>query len=77
VKAGQPPLFLSHDHNDQVVPYPQAARLAAQVEAVGNDVDLYAYDGPGHVMWRNVDAEPPRLLPGIEERLLAFLERTR
>jgi len=75
VQPGLPPLFLSHDHNDEVVPFSQAEELAAKVAASGNEVDFYAYHGPGHLMWVDLEAESLRLLPGIEQRLLTFIER--
>ncbi len=75
IRAGHPPIFLSHDRNDKVVPIEQAEALAAASHRVGGKVDFYRYDGPGHLMWVDPQPESPRLLPAIEERLLAFLER--
>ncbi len=75
IRTGHPPIFLSHDRNDKVVPIEQAGAMAAASRRVGGDVELYSYDGPGHCMWVDPEQEAPGLLPAIEERLLVFLER--
>jgi len=76
IRTGHPPIFLSHDRNDKIVPIEQAEAMAAASRRVGGDVELYSYDGPGHCsMWVDPEHEAPGLLPAIGKRLLAFLER--
>jgi len=75
VQAGHLPIFLSHDRNDRVVPIEQAEAMVAASRRVDGEVELYRYDGPGHLMWADPEQDAPHLLPAIEERLLAFLER--
>jgi acetyl esterase/lipase len=77
VGPGLPPLLLTHDRHDEVVPVSQAEAFANAAAAVGAQVDLHVYNGPAHVMWRDPRAPQPQLLPEIETRLLSFLERCR
>ncbi len=77
VRAGQPPVFLTHSGPDTVVAFCHAERFVEAARKVGCDVPLFPFDRPeseGHGIWI-VGSDPHKLFPELEAAILGFLKR--
>ncbi len=53
LEAGMPPVLIQHGTADTTVPFARAAEFQAASQALGNTVDLIAYEGAAHAFFNN------------------------
>ena len=80
IKTGGPRLLLTHAVGDNVVPVESERNFAAAYRAAGNIAEVFEYPCDvrpgltGHCIWIP-GSKPHRLIPEIESRIDAFVER--
>ena len=80
IKPGMAPLLCTHATEDTVVPIASHRAFADAYRAAGNRCEFFEYpatirpDLVGHCLWAP-DSNPHRLIPEIEARIAAFMER--
>ncbi len=51
VRSGLPPFLIMHGTADENVPYHQATKMVAALQAAGDPVELFTADGGAHTFW--------------------------
>ena len=80
IKSGMVPALCTHATEDKVVPIASHRAFADAYRAAGNDCEFFEYPTTlregltGHCIWIP-DSKPHRLIPEIEARIKAFVER--
>ncbi len=73
-----PPILLTHQYDDTVVPVWSSIRFARQASNLGCQIFTYYYDrdrkGEGHAIWQP-DKAPKQLYSDLAEECLRFLRR--
>lgn len=73
VKPGLPPFLLIHGTADEAVPYEQSVKFRAQLQAAGNQCELYTVDGGIHGVINWEKESPQRAYKDV---LVGWLRKT-